>query len=100
MTLNATLPLWHENQTIIPSASGPGHWSVVIRAFSEDEVIRPPAFDYAVAHATRVVIAAPDAGAWFRAKGWLRQHGAAGVIHWQHATNGLSGHETRITLSR
>ncbi|HAU5635946.1 cag pathogenicity island Cag12 family protein [Citrobacter amalonaticus] len=98
--VNATLPQWQENSTIIPSASPAGHWSVVIRAFSPQDTGRTPGEYYAVAHATRIVVESSVSVDWFRAKGWLRQHGVQGVIGWQPALNGLACNETRIYLSR
>ncbi|EMM6516301.1 Cag pathogenicity island protein Cag12 [Enterobacter ludwigii] len=98
--VNTTLPQWHENRIIIPSASAQGHWSMVIRAFSPQDAGRTPGEYYAVAHATQIVIEVPIAAEWFRTKRWLRQNGAQGVIHWRAPQNCLACNETRIYLSR
>lgn len=98
--VNTKLPQWQENSTIIPSASSPDRWSVVIRAFSPQAPGRTSGEHYAVAHATRIVVESPMATDWFRAKYWLRQHGAQGVIGWQAALYCLACNETRIYLSR
>ena len=95
--VNGALPQWHENSAIIPSASVSDHWSVV---FSPDVNVRTPEEYYAVAHASRVVVTAPGTTDWFRAKRWLRQHGASGVIEWQPPLNCPLCQETRIDLSR
>lgn len=79
-SVNSTMPQWDDNSIIIPSREVNGKWSAVIRAMDFDDTLWTPAVFYAAAHSPRIVISTPSGDNFFKAKSWLRQHGAKGVI--------------------
>lgn len=99
-SVNSTMPQWNDNSIIIPSREVNGKWSAVIRATDFDDMLWTPAVFYAAAHSPRIVISTPSGDNFFKAKSWLRQHGAKGVIEYQPALNCIACSETSIYFSR
>ncbi|EEB2532074.1 Cag pathogenicity island protein Cag12 [Salmonella enterica] len=99
-SVNITMPQWDDNNIIIPSREVNGKWSAVIRATNFDDTLWTPAVFYAAAHSPRIVISTPSGDNFFKAKSWLRQHGAKGVIEYQPALNCIACSETSIYFSR
>lgn len=99
-SVNSKMPQWNDNSIIIPSREVNGKWSAVIRATDFNDTLWTPAVFYAAAHSPRIVISSPSGGSFFKAKSWLRQHGANGVIEYQPALNCITCSETSIYFSR
>ncbi|EKY2038139.1 cag pathogenicity island Cag12 family protein [Cronobacter sakazakii] len=99
-SVNSTMPQWDDNSVIIPSREVNGKWSAVIRATDFDDTLWTPAVFYAAAHSPRIVISTASGDNFFKAKSWLRQHGAKGVIEYQPALNCIACSETSIYFSR
>ncbi|ELP9266176.1 hypothetical protein R1677_003004, partial [Escherichia coli] len=57
--VTTTRPVWEPNRLIVASPVTEGHWSQVLTRF-EPGGIYPAAQWYAVAHASRAVVNAPD----------------------------------------
>ena len=70
--VTTTRPVWEPNRLIVASPVTEGHWSQVLTRF-EPGGIYPAAQWYAVAHASRAVVNAPDGQRFFAAKTWLRE---------------------------
>ncbi|HIB1616934.1 TPA: cag pathogenicity island Cag12 family protein [Salmonella enterica subsp. enterica serovar Muenchen] len=98
--LNTTLPQWRDNNVIVPSPGVNGKWTSLVSAQNFYDTLWSPAVYYAVAHSTRIVVAAQSGADFFNAKNWLRHNGAKGVIEYQPVFNCLLCRETTIYFSR
>ncbi|HDU4677896.1 TPA: Cag pathogenicity island protein Cag12 [Klebsiella aerogenes] len=98
-SVNIKLSQWNDNTVINPSPVVNGKWLLSVHSTQFNETLWPPDVFYAVAHSTRIVVAAPSGTAFFTATSWLRQHGAKGVIEYQPATQCLTCSNTYIYFS-
>lgn len=76
-----------------------GHWSQVLTRF-EPGGIYPAAQWYAVAHASRAVVNAPDGQRFFAAKTWLREGGYKGVVEFRPRSGCLTCDTSEIVFYR
>lgn len=98
--LNASLPLWNDDNVIVPSPAVSGTWSSSVSAQNFYDTIWSPAVFYAIAHSTNIVVTAQSGTDFFNAKNWLRQNGATAVITYQPVFNCLTCRETTVYFSR
>jgi len=97
---NTALPSWQANDLIIPSPVVTGSWFKTLYSFTGDEGSYGIDVYYAVPHSHRIVVSASRTSDYFAAKTWLRQHGAKGVIEYQHKLAGFGFYQTDLFFYR
>ncbi|KGT87021.1 hypothetical protein NG99_24405 [Erwinia typographi] len=97
--VNASFPGWHENTTVVRSPLASGPWAQTLTDFRYDGNY-PSEVWYAVTHASRIMVSAPDASRYFTARDWLIRHGATGLMVYQPKTRCLTCTSTDIYFSR
>ncbi|MFL7890264.1 hypothetical protein [Enterobacter pseudoroggenkampii] len=97
--VTATLPVWEPNRLIVASRITEGHWSQVLARFEPSGVYSATQW-YAVAHASRAVVIAPDSQRYFAAKTWLRDGGYHGVVEYRPRTGCLTCNTSEIVFYR
>ncbi|RAY78700.1 hypothetical protein DP190_22415 [Enterobacter cloacae] len=97
--VSATLPVWEPNRLIVASRITEGNWSQVLARF-EPSGVYPATQWYAVAHASRAVVIAPDGQPYFAAKTWLRDGGYHGVVEYRTRTGCLTCNTSEIVFYR
>ncbi|MCQ3210285.1 cag pathogenicity island Cag12 family protein [Salmonella enterica] len=97
--VTTTRPVWEPNRLIVASPVTEGHWSQVLARF-EPGGIYPAAQWYAVAHASRAVVNAPDGQRFFAAKTWLREGGYKCVVEFRPRSGCLTCDTSEIVFYR
>lgn len=98
--INTTLPNWQENNLVVSTPKPTGNWSYVATNFNGDESDFPIAFYYSVAHANKILISTQSASEYFKAKDWLKSHGAKSVFTYKFKQQCLTCSTTDIYLYR
>ncbi|EPB1800227.1 cag pathogenicity island Cag12 family protein, partial [Escherichia coli] len=98
-SLNTGIPEWRENNLVIPSDTVSGRWMKILNNFKGDEGNYDISVYYAIAHSP-VIVVHTSGGAFFKAKEWLRKHGAKGVIQYHPVTDCMLCTNTSIYFSR
>lgn len=98
--LNASLPLWNDDNVVVPSPAVNGTWSSSVSTQNFDDTVWSPAVFYAIAHSTHIVVSAQSGADFFNAKNWLRQNGAKGLIEFRNKTKCLTCYTTEIYFYR
>lgn len=98
-SLNASIPEWRENNLVIPSDIVSGRWMKILNNFKGEEGNYDISVYYAIAHSP-VIVVHTSGSSFFKAKAWLRKHGAKGVIQYQPVTDCMLCTNTSIYFSR
>lgn len=98
--INTTVPNWQENNVVVSTPTPTGNWSYIATNFQGDDTSYPIAFYYSVAHSKKIVISTQSPSEYFKAKDWLKSHGAKGVFIFQSKQRCLACSTTDIYLSR
>ncbi len=98
--MNSTLPQWKENNSVVRAPGRQGEWSMTLRDFQGASGRHGPDVYYAIAHASRIVVASNNSTAWFNTRDWLKAQGAAVPVEFIRKPGCLSCTTVDVSLSR